>query len=40
MHFIDGIPYKNVCFKNNKNTYDVFIDNKEIVEIPFEKIKL
>ena len=40
MHFIDGKPYKNVSFKNNKNTYNVFLDNNDIVEKPFEKIIL
>ena len=40
MHFIDGKPFKNVSFKKNNNTYNVFVDNKDIVEIPFEKIQL
>ena len=40
MHFIDGKPFKNVSFSNNKNTYKVFLDNKSIVETPFEKIQL
>ena len=40
MHFIDGKPFKNVSFKNNKNTYNVFVDNMDIVEIPYEKIQL
>ncbi len=40
MHFIDGKPFINVSFKNNKNTYNVFLDNKDIVEIPYEKIQL
>ena len=40
MHFIDGKPYVNVSFRNNKNTYDVFLDNNEIVENPFRKIQL
>ena len=40
MHFIDGKPFKNVSFKKNKNTYNVFVDNKDIVEIPYEKIQL
>ena len=40
MHFIDGKPFKNVSFKNNKNTYNVFLDNKDIVEIPYRKIQL
>ncbi len=40
MHFIDGVPYKNVSFKNNKNTYNVFLDKNDIVEKPFDKIQL
>ena len=40
MHFIDGKPFKNVSFKNNKNTYNVFLDNKDIIEVPYEKIQL
>ena len=40
MHFIDGKPFKNVSFNNNKNTYNVFLDNKDIVECPYEKIQL
>ncbi len=40
MHFIDGKPFKNVSFKNKKNTYNVFLDNNVIIETPFEKIQL
>ena len=40
MHFIDGKPFKNVSFNNNKNTYNVFLDDNDIVEIPLEKIQL
>tara|TARA_Y100001968_G_scaffold229057_1_gene211835 strand:- start:111 stop:803 length:693 start_codon:yes stop_codon:yes gene_type:complete len=40
LHFIDGMPYKNVSFKKNKNSYNVFLKNKNIVESPFEKIQL
>ena len=40
IHFIDGKPFKNISFKNNKNTYNVFVDNKRIIERPFEKIQL
>ena len=40
MHFIDGKPFKNVSFKNNKNTYNVFLKNKDIVESPYETIQL
>ena len=40
MHFVDGKPFKNLSFKNNKNSYNVFLDNQNIVEMPFEKIQL
>ena len=40
MHFIDGKPFKNISFKDNKNTYNVFLDDEDIVETPFEKIQL
>ncbi len=40
MHFINDKPFKNVSFKNNKNTYNVFLENDDIVESPFEKIQL
>ena len=40
MHFIDGKPFKNVSFKNNKNTYNVFLENKDIVESPYTSIQL
>ena len=40
MHFINGKPFKNVCFKNNKNTYNVFKENNDIVEEAFDKIQL
>ena len=40
MHFIDGNPYKNISFKDNKNTYNVFLDKNDIIEKPFDKIQL
>ena len=40
MHFIDEKPYKNISFNNNKNTYNVYLDNKDIVEIVYDKIQL
>ena len=40
IHFIDGKPFKNISFKKDKNTYNVFLKNKDIVESPFEKIQL
>ncbi len=40
MHFIDGKPYQNVSFQDNKNTYNVYLSNNAIVEKPFDKIQL
>ena len=40
IHFIDGIPFKNLSFNNNKNTYNVYLDNNDVVEKPFDKIQL
>jgi len=40
IHLIDGKPFKNVSFKNNKNTYNVFLSNNDIIENAFEKIQL
>ena len=40
IHFIDGKPFKNVSFKKNKNSYNVFLEKKDIVERPFDKIQL
>tara|TARA_Y100001968_G_C19411734_1_gene746684 strand:- start:471 stop:1148 length:678 start_codon:yes stop_codon:yes gene_type:complete len=40
MHFIDGKPFKNISFKNKKNTYNVFLDNNNIIEKPFERTQL
>ena len=40
IHFVDGKPFKNVSFKNKKNTYNVFLNNSDIIQIPFEKIQL
>ncbi len=40
MHYIDGKPFKSVSFNNNKNSYNVYLENKVIVESPFDKIQL
>ena len=40
MHFVDGKPYKNVSFTNNKNSYNVFLNKNKIVENAFSKIEL
>ena len=40
MHFIDGKPYKNISFMNNKNSYNVYYKNNEIMEKPYDNIQL
>ena len=40
MHFVDGKPFKNISFKNNTNTYNVFLEKNNIIENPFDKIQL
>ena len=40
IHFIDGRPFQNVSFDNNKNSYNVYINANKIVEEPFNKIQL
>ena len=40
IHFINGKPFKNVSFKYNKNSYNVYLKDNNVVESPFEKIQL
>ena len=40
IHFINGKPFKNVSFKNNKNSYNVYYENNEIIEKPYPTIQL
>ena len=40
IHFIDGLPFKNVSFKNNKNTYNVYSDNDKIIKEKFSTLQL
>ena len=40
MHFVDGKSFKNISFYNNKNSYNVYLDNQEIIQSPFDKIQL
>ena len=35
LHFIDGKPFKNISFKGEKNSYNVFCDNNLIIEKPY-----
>ena len=40
IHFIDGKPFKNVSFKKNKNTYEVYYKNNEIIHKPYSMLQL
>ena len=40
LHFIDGSPFKNVSFKNNKNSFNVYLDNNKIIKDPFPILQL
>ena len=40
MHFIDGQPFKNISFENNKNSYYVYCQNDEIIHKPFSMLQL
>ena len=40
MHFMDGKAYKNISFMNNKNSFNVYYKNDEIIEKPYDRIQL
>ncbi len=40
MHFVDGKPYKNISFYDNKNTYDVTKKDNEISQRPYPLYQL
>ncbi len=40
MHFINGKPFKNVSFKRNKNSYDVFYSNHQFIQKTYMTIQL
>ena len=40
MHFIDGNPYKNVSFKHNKNSYNVYYKNNKIIQNSYPMLQL
>ena len=40
LHLIDGKPFKNVSFENNKNSYKVFYENDEIIQKPYSILQL
>ena len=40
LHFIDGIPIKNVSFKNSKNSYNVSFEDNKIIHKPYSMLQL
>ena len=40
LHLINGKPFKNLSFYNNKNSYNVYFDNNKIIEKPYSMIQL
>ena len=40
MHFVDGQPFKNVSFKNNKNSYNVYLDKNKFIQKPYTSLQL
>ena len=40
LHFIDGKPFKNVSFKENKNSYNVLFENNSIIEKAYPVLQL
>ena len=40
LHYIDGKPFKNVSFKKNKNSYNVYYDDNEIIQKPYSMLQL
>ena len=40
MHFVDGKPFKNISFKENKMSYSVYLKNNEITQEPYSIIQL
>tara|TARA_B100000965_G_scaffold399441_1_gene419407 strand:- start:26 stop:718 length:693 start_codon:yes stop_codon:yes gene_type:complete len=40
LHFINGSPYKNVSFKKNKNSYNVYIDKGDIIKDSYSTLQL
>ncbi len=40
MHFIDGKPFKNICFKNNKKSYNVYLEKDKIIRNAYPTLQL
>ena len=40
LHLIDGRPFKNVSFKKNKNSYNVYYEKNKIIQKPYSMLQL
>ncbi len=40
MHFINGNPFQNVSFNNNKNSYNVYYEGNKIIQKPYSSFQL
>ena len=40
LHLIDGRPFKNVSFKKNKNSYNVYYEKDKIIQKPYSMLQL
>ena len=40
LHFINGKPFKNISFRDNKNSYNVFLENSLIIEKAYPVLQL
>ena len=40
LHLINGRPFKNVSFKNNKNSYNVYYEKNKIFQKPYSMLQL
>tara|TARA_Y100001968_G_C19409754_1_gene745646 strand:- start:45 stop:737 length:693 start_codon:yes stop_codon:yes gene_type:complete len=40
IHFINGAPYKNVSFEDNKNSYNVYFENDQIIKKTYSLLQL
>ena len=40
LHFIDGKPFKNVSFKNNKMSYNVYYEKNQIIQNSYPMLQL
>ena len=40
LHIVDGQSFRNISFKNNKNSYNVYCKNNEIIKKPYSMLQL